>query len=351
MQALSEKMETQRQILLQDYRNLVFEEPWSVSSYYLSQVMLRGTWHISEYTKVLEQPLSLEAVAAEAHSVLKQVQMDILVHGNATPADAQAVSDTVVGAFEAMGATPMDDIPRLAVTKLPHGCTIFEYDLGAENPSQENSCTQNVYQVGLVCEDARRDACVSVLSHIASTSAYQRLRTEEQLGYMVHAGLWAEQNVCGLVALVQGNQLSPREVDERIEAWISDLGRELAEMSDAEFSNYVGAVLSEQTQRYATMPQETMRHWVEIQSRRYQFERLAEHVKALHGLRKDDLVQHYVEFIAAAAPQRRKLSIQIRGTSAAGRGSAPAMKSWRDIRAFQAAGEGFPTSLPEDSQM
>ena len=88
------------------------------------------------------------------------------------------------------------------VTRLPEkSTTIFEYNLCAENKQQENSCTQNVYQVGKIGEDPNRDACVSMVCHVASTSCYQRLRTEEQLGYIVQAALltplaWLSPTLC-----------------------------------------------------------------------------------------------------------------------------------------------------------
>ena len=50
----------------------------------------------------------------------------------------------------------MLQMPRREVTMLPQGATtVFEYDLAADNPAQENCCTQNVYQV---CEYVYRVA-------------------------------------------------------------------------------------------------------------------------------------------------------------------------------------------------
>eukprot|EP00972_Heterocapsa_arctica_P062639 9237056-Heterocapsa_arctica.AAC.1 len=44
---LFEKLDVQRQLLVQDYKNFTREDPWSVCSYYVSQIMLRGSWHLS----------------------------------------------------------------------------------------------------------------------------------------------------------------------------------------------------------------------------------------------------------------------------------------------------------------
>merc|ERR1712039_20994 len=195
---------------------------------------------------------------------------------------------------------------------------VFEFDLAAANPAQENSCTQTLYQVGRIGENDQRDACVAVVCHLASTSMYQRLRTEEQLGYIVQAGMWAERHVCGLAAIVQGNRLAPRQVDERVEAWMQSFRRDIEAMSEDEFKKNIAAVVSERVQRYALMSQETMRHWAEIQSRTYKFDRLPKHVAALEALVKGDVLRFFDEYLAADAPHRRKLSVRVLGTSADG---------------------------------
>ena len=48
--------------------------------------------------------------------------------------------------------------------------------------SQRGRGFLDVMQVGPTNEDFRRDACVSLTCHIAHVSAFQKLRTELQLG-------------------------------------------------------------------------------------------------------------------------------------------------------------------------
>lgn len=347
-QELMEKLETQREILLVDYRNFTREEPWSVSNYYVGQIMIRNSWHLDEYVDVLKSPASLVSLAAAVRPAFKQLQAECFVHGNASAEEARGVADILENAFTQLGAEPLPETPRREVTKLPLGTTIFQYNLAAQNPAQENCCTQNIYQVGVAEEDVHRAVCLVVVGHIAGTSAYEKLRTKEQLGYIVQAWCWTEQYICGLGVLVQGPRLPPKEVDKRIEAWLDSFGTQIEEMTAEDFATYVQAVKSERTQRYARMAQETTRHWAEIQSRRYRFDRLSKSVAVLEALKKDDIVSFFKEYLAKGAPQRRKLSMQILGTSA---GSAEVeqddrqvkvLGSLQEIRDFKAACEIFP---------
>lgn len=319
-----------------------------MSSYYASQLMLHGSWHLSDYSAVLEQPASLRSLAEAVQPTLSCVQLEVIVHGNASVDEAKAVAETIGGAFETFGASPLSELSQKKITKLPGGViTTFEYDLAAENPAQENSCTQNIYQVGVVGEDLKRDACLSLMCHMAATSAFQQLRTEEQLGYIVQAGGWAEHHVSGFCVIVQGNRLAPVDVDARIEDWVFNFGRELEKVSADEFANNVRAVVSERTQRYATLAQETSRHWSEIQHRRYRFDRLPRSVEALESLTKGDVVEFFHEHVAAGAPSRRKLSLRVLGTSAGEARSEPdpnggvVLRGLEDLRTFRDSSEAF----------
>merc|ERR1712113_905875 len=205
------KLDMQRQVLLQDYGNLTREEPLSVCNYYASQMMLHGSWNLSEYCAALEQAPSLSALAAAVRTAFSSLETDVFVHGNATEEDARNVARKLSDAFSSLGAGSASSIPLREIVALPERrSTTFEFDLAAVNPAQENNCTQNIYQVGVVGQDSRRDACTALICHLASTSMYQCLRTEEQLGYIVQAGMWAERQVCGLATIIQGNRLAPR---------------------------------------------------------------------------------------------------------------------------------------------
>eukprot|EP00927_Polykrikos_kofoidii_P005304 TRINITY_DN12106_c1_g1_i1.p1 TRINITY_DN12106_c1_g1~~TRINITY_DN12106_c1_g1_i1.p1 ORF type:complete len:1135 (+),score=186.34 TRINITY_DN12106_c1_g1_i1:27-3407(+) len=347
-QMFLERLEIQRHILLQDYNNMVREEPWSVCGYYSSLFMHRGSWHLSEYVEALQQDLCLRSFAVDARAALNRIQMEVFATGNITAEEAVGLARTLESTFQRLGSTALPEIQPREIVCLPAGtCTVFEYDLAADHHVQENSCTLNIYQVGPLGENLKRDACLDLVTHLASTSAYQQLRTEEQLGYSVQAGFWSEQHVGGLTVLVQGNRLPPHEVDARIESWLTCLGRELENVSDEEFGNNVSAVITGRTQRYASIAQEAGRHWMEIAPRQYQFDRLAKSVAALEALDKAAVTSFFHEFFSAEGSARRKFSVRGLGLgvvsgAASKRDQVVFLKSLEDLRAFQATTTSWP---------
>jgi insulysin len=281
---------------------------------------------------------------------LKQVQLDVFVHGNASLQEAKDAAEMIQSAFHEMGSEALPEVTRKKVTKLPTGkTTIFEYDLAAENPAQENCCTQNVYQVGssgTEPEDFKRDACLIVVCQVAGTSAYQQLRTEEQLGYIVQAGFWSEAHVVGMSVLVQGTRMTPTEADARIEDWLAKFGKQLEDMADEEFDQIVEGIVKNRTQRYARLAQETSLHWGEIAPRRYQFDCLKLGVEALEVISKADVLDFFAAYFPASAPTRRKLSMRVLGTSAGDARSEPVdggevLRGLEDLRTFRSASEYF----------
>eukprot|EP00929_Paragymnodinium_shiwhaense_P102157 TRINITY_DN65344_c0_g1_i1.p1 TRINITY_DN65344_c0_g1~~TRINITY_DN65344_c0_g1_i1.p1 ORF type:complete len:1087 (-),score=246.83 TRINITY_DN65344_c0_g1_i1:518-3778(-) len=352
---IMERYEVQRQILLQDYSNLVREEPWSLCSYYETQIMMQGSWHLDEYSAELQKEPCIETFAALAREAFSELQTEIYVHGNATEEEAESLRRIIDDNLDTLEPQPLPNISWRKVTKLPTQSegppTIFEYDLAAQNPAQENCSTQNVYQVGPLGDDPLRDACLEFVCHLASTSAYQRLRTEEQLGYIVQATAHADQHVVGMCVLVQGNRLPPKDIDVRIEGWVEDFGREIEEMSEKEFANNIRAVISGRTQRYANLSQEVGYHWGEISSRRYFFDRLATSVATMEKLSKADVQSFYAKYLSPSSLERRKLSVRALGTSAGadGRTDGTVLANLSDIRSFWKSTETF--AAPTETEM
>lgn len=83
-------------------------------------------------------------------------------------------------------------------------------------------------------QDTKSDVILDVLSHMASTSAYQRLRTEQQLGYIVFAFLRRLNGGQGLSVVVQSPSASPPQLDGFIEVGRDGMGAEKTDCGSVE---------------------------------------------------------------------------------------------------------------------
>merc|ERR1711871_605797 len=106
-----------------------------------------------------------------------------------------------------------------------------------------------VFQVGRAGDDEdasshgwpsanARDGAATLLGRIAQSSAFDRLRTKEQLGYLVDAGLDVIEGAVSLRCGVQSaTGLDPKGLEERIESWTGALREEISNMSEDEVAS------------------------------------------------------------------------------------------------------------------
>lgn len=105
-------------------------------------------------------------------------------------------------------------------------------------------------------------SALEFINTVGYTSAFQRLRTQEQLGYIVYTQL--ERGPPGKVTpydldggagmhpggplawsvVIQSPDKTPAELEERIEAWMSDFRGELADMTHEVFAATVASMVS-----------------------------------------------------------------------------------------------------------
>merc|ERR1719253_861384 len=106
---------------------------------------------------------------------------------------------------------------------------------------------------------------LNLIGHLAYSSAYNQLRTKEQLGYIVSVytrktagGTW------GLTVVVQSSSKSPKYLEERIEAWVKTFRQELEEKSPDDFATEARGVVVQLLEEDTKMSSEVGTWWNEI---------------------------------------------------------------------------------------
>jgi insulysin len=103
-------------------------------------------------------------------------------------------------------------------------------------------------------------AVLDLIAHMAYNSAYNMLRTQQQLGYIVSAsarktagGGW------GMSVVVQSSVALPEVLEERIEDWIVAFRQELADMDPEDIAAEAAAVVSQLLKKDQKLSQEASR--------------------------------------------------------------------------------------------
>jgi insulysin len=248
-----------------------------------------------------------------SNKLLSCFHLEMLVHGNVLPSVAKEWSDIILDTFKPASVArllPMRGVQLPAVASSHNECI---YRLQGWNEHDENNCIVNVYQVGLV--DIPTNAKLSLLLQLLREPAFNVLRTEEQLGYIVFTSLkTTANNVKNLMFLIQSDSFDPIHVDTRIENFLTVFRTKImVEMTEEAFQDNVDSFCESILEKDKNLGEESSKHWNVINNQTYQFRRLHQIAQEARRLTKVDVLRFFDRFVLAKSPYRRKLSIQMFG--------------------------------------
>ncbi len=115
--------------------------------------------------------------------------------------------------------------------------------------------------------DRRLRVTAALLTQILSEPAFDTLRTKEQLGYIVGAGMWTApgDNEAGLRIVVQSER-GPVYLEERVEAFLDHMKGVIERMTDEEFTEQKNGLERKWREVTKNLNEEVSRHWAQIDS-------------------------------------------------------------------------------------
>ncbi len=194
---------------------------------------------------------------------------------------------------------------NLQAYKLPVGAHYFR--CASMNPNDVNSLACNFYQIGPMTVKTLN--LIDLLMMIAEEPLFNMLRSKEQLGYDVSCGLRDNYGILGYSIMVnsQENKFSSEYIEERIEAFRSELMNIIRQTKDSVFEQYKESLAKIKLNDDNSMKDEVSRHWTEIITNEYAFDRSVRDVECLNTINKWE----FVEFFEKHFHHTKKLSIQV----------------------------------------
>jgi secreted Zn-dependent insulinase-like peptidase len=99
------------------------------------------------------------------------------------------------------------------------------------NPADPNSAVHVQFQ-NMLQGDLKQQMAMEVLGSIVEAPFYADLRTKQQLGYIVSAGVRQEKQVRSLVFVVQSSFADALYLSDKVFAFLADFAPQLAAMSE-----------------------------------------------------------------------------------------------------------------------
>jgi len=327
---------------------------------FLRLAALKKMWAPEAVLAELEA-LSPASLAAALPALLSDCHVELLVQGNMTADEALAVGRDAWAALEGAAAggggsapaaaaaaadttttpapaaappsstpptppciraarLPAADRPADRVVSLPHGCS-YLHRAPAKNPAEPNSVCEVYCQLGP--DDPPARALLDLAAAAAHEPAYNQLRTNEQLGYAVHAGARCTHGVLGFAVVVVSGEHGPAFLDARVEAFLASFTERLATMPASEFEAHRAALAATKSQADRALSEEADRHWEGVGGRTYDFLNREAELDALAALTQGEVASLWGQSIAPG-PTRKRLAVHVCGAGAGRELASPA---------------------------
>ncbi|XP_011685956.1 PREDICTED: nardilysin-like [Wasmannia auropunctata] len=243
-------------------------------------------------------------------SFTNHLYIQCLVQGNMTQ---DAAIDTVRQCVSIINCGPLlsSTIPQMRVTQIPLGMCYCK--LKNINKIDANSVVTNYYQAGVASIEL--SVLIDLMIMIMEEPLFNRLRTQEQLGYDVSCVLRDVNGILGYTITVhtQADKYTTEHVDQRIEEFLRTFNKSLEEFSEEELDDVKEALRKLKQCADIDLEEEVDRNWREITKWQYMFDRLEREVLAIKDIKINGLREWFAKHTANGS-HFRKLSVHVVGT-------------------------------------
>jgi insulysin len=291
-----------------EYQNFSFAQPYQHAFYAADLCLETSKWSIEDKVMVLES-VEYNDLIQFSRTLLSRFYLEILVHGNVTVAGAKEISSLMLDGLNPSSPTPQSIIPALRVVSLNDGVE-YIHRMQEPNESNTNSCIEFLLQIGQL--ELKDVSVLALLHQLLKEPAFNELRTNEQLGYIVHTSVKTNgDDIKGLVFLIQSDSFDPVYMDDRIEAFLIRLRQKIMSLSQTEFQSNITALRQTFVEKNKNMGEESSKYWGAICSNHYLFKRLHLIAGHLENATKSDVLRFFDKYVSKDSPNRRKLSVQV----------------------------------------
>ncbi|MCJ1484182.1 Insulinase (Peptidase M16), partial [Schaereria dolodes] len=266
LQVNPDRFKVVKERLLRGYRNWDFQQPYRQIGDFTRWLGSEKGWINEQY--LVELPhLTPDDVSNFYPQLLRQVHVEVLVHGNLYKEDALRLTNLVESILKPR-SLPQSQWQVRRNLVLPEGKD-FTYRRTLGDPANVNNCIEYYLYVGNISDHALR-ARLLLLGQMTDEPGFDQLRTKEQLGYIVFTGARTAATTMGYRVIIQSER-SPEYLEERINAFLASFANSLKNMPQEEFDSLRKSLINKRLEKIKNLDQESGRFWNHIGSEHFDF--------------------------------------------------------------------------------
>lgn len=295
-----EALTTYKQELANKTKDHVYRQMFSQ----LGRLTNKMQWTDQEYLQAA-QTVSLKDVIAYYKSVKADPLIRMLVVGNYS-------EETV----KQMAQTASTILPG---KRLPKDRVIAQYTTPSAGKVVEYKDSVNLADNGFLMvwfRDAKSDdeqAALVVLNAFLDKSFFAKLRTQDQLGYVVQSMYYAVDDVPGYAMMVQSSNTDLVKIKSQVDQFRRGYLEQLKSIDPADIEATKQAMIANIMQKPTDFYKEAALYVGEFWHAKYAFDGRDRHLTALKMVNKDDLIKAYENLLLN--DKSGVVLLQIRGTN------------------------------------
>jgi len=290
-----DRFEIAKENTIRGLRNAAQDSPYRLAIDEVNLLLTEPSWSEKQLLDVIGD-VNADDLRQFVPQLLGELYVVALAHGNVNRDDALALGKIVeTGLVEP--ATPVA-VPSARVVKLDSG---DNYVRDVEN-TQDDSAIALYYQ-GPDKKFSSR-ARIALLGNLIGPAFFEALRTEKELGYIVFASPMSILERPGLSFVVQSPIADPAALQQHIESFLDEYGKQIAILDQATFEQHKTALLSNLLEADSTLEDRTNRYWNEIDREHYNFDLRENLAAAIRDVSLEELKETYVELLGRNKSKR-----------------------------------------------
>ncbi|KAI4475823.1 hypothetical protein M0802_015013 [Mischocyttarus mexicanus] len=311
----TDRFEILKENYIRELKNFKAEQPYQHAVYYLAALLAEQVWMKDELLQASSH-ITIKQLSTFLTFFLNNLHIECLVHGNLTKSEAIDLAHIVESKLiknlpSSISLLPRQLLVRREVQLEAGNHFLFEI----ENKYHKGSCTEIYYQSGMQATES--NMLIELLGQIISEPCFNILRTKEQLGYIVFAGVRRSNGVQGMRVIVQSTK-HPKIVEKRVDEFMNTMLSTITTMSDEEFNAHKESLADQRLEKPKRLNSLSDEFWMEIKSQQYNFAHLETEIPYLRTITKEQLLTFFKNLVFDE--KRSKFSVHIISTADGGAG-------------------------------
>ncbi|CAG2101366.1 unnamed protein product [Medioppia subpectinata] len=249
--------------------------------------------------------LTVDNVSQFKDQFVSRFHIESFIYGNILKSEAIDVCDAFEGKFKSQLKTKPIALSQHFLNREIYLTEGSDYVFETKTSVHKTNGIKIYYQIGV--RDTKTNGLLGLLQQILKQPFFDKLRTKQQLGYVVWAYI---RGANGMSFLIESDY-KPSFLNERIEAYIQWFTKYIEDMNETDFETQRQALITRKLVKPKNSWDKCWTLWAEVMSKEYNFNREEIEVKAIKEITKQDIIDFMKKHLSHDSPDRCKLTVSI----------------------------------------